>query len=181
MPRRNEYPPLESLDVSDMWEGMEGLDMLLTKHQAMDMGVAALAGAGGTILSGMIVPKLPWLGDTKMKRAFATLGVGLAGGRLLWNQNREMALGFAGAVAGNALKMLVSEMTGMDLEGLGDNGDDDDMYMDLSDPVVGQPSFADASVETAFSAVEDEELLGLSEGMGDATVETDNMLGAILT
>jgi hypothetical protein len=177
-----DFPPLEALDVSDMWEGVEGLGEIITKQQAMDMGIATVAGAGGALLAAAVIPMIPWINETATKKSLSAVAVGLVGGRLLWNVNREVALGLAGGVAGLGFANLIGGLTGIktNLSGLGEDEGSD--YDDLSDPVVGTP-LSDATVETSFSAIEDEELLGLSDGMRgfeDAVVENDSVLGAFL-
>jgi hypothetical protein len=107
---------LESSDIEGMWNGLgEDMDEIITQEQLMDMGVATLAGAGGIMLSGTLLPRIPWVKDVAWRKSAAAILLGLVSGRLLWNVNREAALGLAGGMSGVGLASLVSQWTGVNV------------------------------------------------------------------
>jgi hypothetical protein len=104
---------LESSDIEGMWNGLGGMDDIMSAEQLMDMGVATLAGAGGIMLSGTLLPRIPWVRDVAWRKSATAILLGLVSGRLLWNVNREAALGLAGGMSGVGLASLVSQWTGV--------------------------------------------------------------------
>jgi hypothetical protein len=137
------YPPLESSDIEGMWNGLgDGgdLDQIITQDQVMEMGIATLAGAGGIMLAGTTLPRIPWVNEEPWRKAVAAILFGMLGGRLLWDVNREAALGMAGGMSGAGLASLVGQWTGVDVS--------------LSD--LGEISLAETTVITSQA----EELLG---------------------
>jgi hypothetical protein len=106
---------LESSDIEGMWNGLGAMDDIMSAEQLMDMGVATLAGAGGIMLSGTLLPRIPWVRDVAWRKSATAILLGLVSGRLLWNVNREAALGLAGGMSGVGLASLVSQWTGVNV------------------------------------------------------------------
>jgi hypothetical protein len=145
---------LESSDIEGMWNGLDGeMEQIITQDQLMDMGVATLAGAGGIMLSGTLLPRIPWVKDEAWRKSATAILLGIVGGRLLWDVQREAALGLAGGMAGVGLASLVSQWTGVNVS--------------LSD--LG---------ETTVITSQAEELLG-SLGRGGSTFEPSTDILAI--
>ena len=143
------YPPLESSDIEGMWNGLGGgdFDQIITQDQVMDMGIATLAGGGGIMLAGTVLPRIPFVNETPMRKSIAAIILGMTGGRLLWDVNREAALGLVGGMGGVGLASLVGQFSGIDVS--------------LSD--LGEIS------ETTVITTQAEELLGLDVLPGEET------------
>ena len=151
------YPPLESSDIEGMWEGLGAFDQIITQQQLMDMGISMLSGAGGIMLAGTVLPRIPVVSESPMGKAFTAIGLGLLSGRLLWDVNREAALGMAGGMSGVGLASLVGQFTGIDVS-----------LSDLGDMAgLGQ---------TTVVRSEAEELLGLGRGFDPESATSDDLL-----
>jgi hypothetical protein len=163
------YPPLESSDIEGMWNGLD--QQIITQEQIMDMGVATLSGAGGIMLAGTILPQIPFLKDQPMGKAFSAIVLGLVSGRLLWDVNKEAALGLAGGMGGLGLASLVNQMTGIDvsLSDIGETG------------MLGQTTVVRSEAEELLGlgrgfdpeAAQSDEILAIGDGMGAAPTVTD--------
>jgi len=116
------YDDLMGLDMYD--EGMGGLysaDML------RDQVIAAGASAGSILLASWALPKLAAtemmtkLEEPTRHRVTALLAIlgGLAGGRLLWDRNRDAAMAVVGGVAGLGLAQLIDSYFAANLLGHG--------------------------------------------------------------
>jgi hypothetical protein len=104
------------MDGLAMWDdGMGGwmsADML--KMQLM----AGVAGGGGILLTSAVVQKLgdylpaDWTDVTKSRvKSAMAIGIGVLGGRFIWDRSRDASMGFVGGVVGSALAQLVAGMS----------------------------------------------------------------------
>jgi hypothetical protein len=104
------YEDLMGLDMYD--DGMGGL---YSAEMLKDQVIAAGASAASILLAGWALPKLSSsamlakLDEPTRHRVSAVVGIlaGMAGGRLLWNQNRDAAMAIVGGVSGLGLAQLV--------------------------------------------------------------------------
>ena len=105
---------LGDLGLEDM-SGLEyadddffGLDAIVTPEMAMEALVAALSGGAALVLAQQGISRIPlpeeWEPRTKMLvRTGIGVGAGLVVGRLVYNYNRDAAMGVVGALAGAAI------------------------------------------------------------------------------
>lgn len=93
----------------------DGMGMWISPEMLKTQLMAGVAGAGGILVTSLLVQKvgeyLPeaWEAQTKsrVKNAIA-IGIGVLGGRAIWERNKNMAMGFVGGVAGLGLAQLVA-------------------------------------------------------------------------
>ena len=180
--RMMEPPILEDGDMDGMWSGMDELDQLISQRQAMDLGMAALAGGGGALLASTVIPKLPsnMITDTPTKRGLLSIFAGFVGGRLLWNTNRDAAIGVAAGMAGLGLATVVGELMKVSI-GL-DQYNEDDMF---EEELSAMPTVTEDRMPRLLDQAEDDDLLGLNavveeEQFADAVVEEER-LGSFLS
>lgn len=148
------YPPLESSDIEDMWNGLD--QQIITRDQVMDMSIAALSGAGGIMLAGTVLPRIPGVAENPMAKAASAIALGIVGGRLMWDVNREAALGMAGGMSGVGIASLVGQFTGIDVS-----------LSDLGEMALG---------ETTVVRSQAEELLGLGRGFDPEAAASPDIL-----
>jgi len=107
-----DFPPLEDLG-QDFGPLFFGLDQLITPEMMRAHVVSALAGGGGILVTANILERIDWLADKPKAKAGAAILLGILGGRLLWNQSRDAAMGLVGGVSGIGVAKLVSDLAGM--------------------------------------------------------------------
>lgn len=99
------------MDGLAMYDG--GMGEFLNPEMLKQHLMAGAAGAGGILLTSAIVQRIPWESmsdDPNTQRYLKLAGsalVGVLGGRLLWEQDRNAAMGFVGGVTGLALARLI--------------------------------------------------------------------------
>lgn len=97
-----------------------GLDAFVTPEMLKSHGIAAAAGGGGILAVMNVFDRVEYFADKPKGRALAEGLAGIVGGRLLWQVNRDAAMGFVGGVTGYALANLVNQyIAEMDANGNG--------------------------------------------------------------
>lgn len=90
-----------------------GMGAWLTGDMVKQQMMAGAAGAGGILITSAVLQRIPlpedWEPMTKsrVKNAIA-IGIGVLGGRMIWEKNRDAAMGFVGGVAGLGLAQLIA-------------------------------------------------------------------------
>jgi hypothetical protein len=152
MSRAIEYPPIENLDLEEMWDGLDFPP--LSFPLSRDAVVASASAGAGMLLGSWGIPKLSFL-STPLMRSLASIAGGLVGGYLLYDINRPAAAGLSAGMIGQGLATIVGgfinqkvsleegDITEADLLGLGDavvdeetlltglgagNGTDEDLF-----------------------------------------------------
>lgn len=99
-----------------------GLDAFVDPEMLKSHLIAGAAGAGGILAVMNIFDRIDYFADKPKGRALAEFVTGIVGGRLLWQVNRDAAMGFVGGVSGAALAGLINqyiaEMPSQGTEGL---------------------------------------------------------------
>lgn len=122
------YAPIEDLLLGDdsSGGGIQGMiDKIATPEQIKGLLTAAGAGAGAIVAGSYLVSKIEKkktdgtldadsILNTKWFKAGVLALAGLVGGRLLWDKNRNAALGIASAAAGLGLAEILKEVAGKD-------------------------------------------------------------------
>lgn len=96
----------------------DGMGMWISPEMLKTQLMAGVAGAGGILATSFIVQKvgeyLPAdmepMTKRRVKNAIA-IGIGVLGGRAIWEKDRNMAMGFVGGVAGLGLAQLVASFS----------------------------------------------------------------------
>ena len=134
---------LGDLGLEDM-SGLEyadddffGLDAIVTPEMAMEALVAALSGGAALVLAQQGISRIPlpeeWEPRTKMLvRTGIGVGAGLVVGRLVYNYNRDAAMGIVGAMVGAGVAGLVNYFL-LDSAPVGFSGAED---MELMSPMT---------------------------------------------
>ncbi len=164
-----EYPPIEDLDLEDMWGGLDFPP--LTFPLSRDAMIAAGSAGAGMILGSWGTKQLPFL-TTPMRRAAASIAAGLLGGYLLYDFNRPAAAGLSAGMVGQGLATIIGQFLKVptSLEE-GAYKEDDLLGLGLGDAVVDQETLltglGQSEYEPLGAAKSDEELL---LGLEDAAV-----------
>jgi hypothetical protein len=85
----------------------------LTGSQVKESLMAGLAGGGGILVTSAVLQRLPFPADwqpstTSRVKNLLAVAVGVAGGRMLYDRNRDAAMGFMGGVGGLAIAQLLA-------------------------------------------------------------------------
>jgi hypothetical protein len=167
----NHYPPLESSDIEGMWNGLgDDFDQIVTQEQIMDLGIATLAGGGGVMLAGTVLPRIPWINEEPWRKAVAAIVLGMTSGRLLYDINKEAALGIAGGMSGVGLASLVGQFSGIDVS-LSDLGETTVITSQAEELLGNLPE------ETQFPGSTD--ILAIGDGMEAAPTVTQQNLAPV--
>lgn len=165
MSRGIEYPPIEALDLEDMWGGLDfpALSFPLSR----DAVVAAGAAGAGMLLGGWGIPMIPFIKSQSIYwKAGAEIVAGLLGAYLLYDYNRPAAAGLAAGMVGQGLATMVSQFTKTPVSlGESEYKEQDLFGLGLGDAVVDEETLLtglNAGDEDLFGADEDV-LLGLNE------------------
>lgn len=168
MGRSIEYPPIESLDLEDMWGGLDFPP--LSFPLSRDAVVAASAAGAGMLLGGWAIPMIPFIKSQNLYwKAGAEIVAGLLGGYLLYDYNRPAAAGLAAGMVGQGLATIVGQFTKTPVSlGETDYKDQDMFGLGLGDAVVDEETLLtglDAGDEDLFGLgkVDEDVLLGLNE------------------
>jgi hypothetical protein len=157
--RSIEYPPIEDLDLENMWDGLDFPPISFPLSR--DAVVAAVGAGSGMLLGSWGLPKIAFL-STPMWRAAASIGAGLLGGYLLYDFNRPAAAGLSAGMVGHGLATIVGQFTKTKVSLEEESYSDQDL-LGLGDAVVDQETLLNS-----FGEGTDEDLLGF----GDAEVDT---------
>ncbi len=98
------YAPIE--DLAEDYEFF-GLGQFITPEMLQSHLTAAAAGAGGILAVTNLMDRIDYFADKPNGKLLTEGLVGILGGRLLWQVNRDAAMGFVGGVTGMALANLV--------------------------------------------------------------------------
>ena len=152
-----EYPPIENLDLEEMWDG---LDFPPISFPLSRDAVIAAGSAGAGMLIGSWATHLPQLSflSTPMWRAGASIALGLLGGYLLYDYNRPAAAGLSAGMVGHGLATIVGSFTNTKIS-LEEGTVRDEDLLGLGDAIVDQETLLTGLDKDAA----DEELLGLSD------------------
>lgn len=182
-----------NLDAYDDMMGLEfgdyeGLEQFLSPEMIREALIAGTAGGGAILLTSYGVKKLTenveFLGNIEnpLLKAAVTSGIafftGLAGGRALYEYNREAAMGIVGGTAGMAMAHLIdaaiAQFTGNERMGISLGEGDDYMYGDGMAALAALETTGVTSAPGAFAdpSVTPEALMGL-----DGTVVQQETLG----
>ncbi len=186
-----------NLDAYDDMMGLEfgdyeGLEQFLSPEMIREALIAGTAGGGAILLTSFAVKKVnenvEFLGNIEnpLLKALATSGMaffaGLAGGRALYEYNREAAMGIVGGVGGVAMAHLIdaaiAQFTGNEPMGISLGEGDDYMYGDNGmSALAALETTGVTTAPGAFQGVADpsvtpEALMGL-----DGTVVQQETLG----
>lgn len=180
------YPPLESADVDEMWDGLGMGVMDIFNQRNLQEGAMLMGAAAGSVMLGAwALPQIPLVKDDPKYKAIAAILAGFVGGHLLMRQSREAGYGLMAGLGGLGIASLVSQYTGTGID-LADIGEDDAYEMDeeLESPVVSTEQLS------YLGQPEDEALLGMGDavvqqemlaGFDQAVVSTEDELGTWLT
>jgi hypothetical protein len=100
----------------------DGMGNWITPEMLKQHLMAGAAGGAGILLAAKVVSMIPWDSvsedaDTQRYLKLAAAGaVGVLGGRLIFERDRDAAMGFVGGVTGLALAQLVSGFVPADSE-----------------------------------------------------------------
>lgn len=163
-----EYPPIEDLDLGDMWSGLDFPPFTFPLSRDT-MTVAGSAGAG-MLLSGWVVPMIPWIKEQNVYwKAAASIAAGLLGGYLLHDFNRPAAAGLTAGMVGMGLATVVAQFTKTPTAlAEGAYKEADLLGLGLEDAVVDEETLL-----TGLDQGKDEDLFGTDEDvlLGDAETE----------
>jgi hypothetical protein len=156
-----EYPPIEDMDLEEMWDGLDFPP--LGWPISRDAVVAAGSAGAGMLLGSWGLPKLPFL-TTPMWRAAASIAAGLVGGYLLYDFSRAAAAGLSAGMVGQGLATIVGQFTKTKVS-LEEGEIKEEDLLGLGDAVVDEETLL-----TGLGAGNstDEDLFG----MGDAEVRS---------
>lgn len=164
-----EYPPIEDLDLADMWGGLDfpPIGFPITR----DALVAAGSAGAGMMLASWGTKKVPFL-STPNWRASASIAAGLLGGYLLYDYNRPAATGLAAGMVGLGLATLLAQFTKIPVSlEAGTYREEDLLGLGLGDAVVDEETML-----TGLGAGSDEDLFGVEDAEVD-TVQPYEMAG----
>lgn len=123
------YAPIE--DLAEDYEFF-GLDQFITKDQLQSTGLALAAGAGGILAVMNVMDRIDYFADKPKGRALAEMLIAAVGGRMLWEVNRDAAMGFAGGVGGYSLASLINQyIAEMQAENGAENGTEGLAYTEV--------------------------------------------------
>jgi len=149
-----EYPPIESLDLEDMWGGLDFPP--LSFPLSRDAVIAAGSAGAGMLLAGWGTKKVAFL-STPTWRAAASIVGGMLGGYLLYDYNRPAAAGLSAGMVGLGLATLISQFTKTPVA-LDELGYKDEDLLGLGDAVVDEETLL-----TGLNAGSDEDLFGMED------------------
>lgn len=113
--RRIEYPPFGyrgGMGLEDAWGE---IGEFLTVQDVQDIGIGLLSGGSGVLFSAAVMPRIPWIQDTKMRMGIATTVLGILGGFLVSKLHRGTGVGFASGTGGYGLASIIADLVGIDM------------------------------------------------------------------
>lgn len=156
--RSMEYPPIEDMNLEDMWGGLDFPP--LSFPLSRDAVIAAGSAGVGMMLASWGTKKVNFL-KTPNWRAAASVAGGLLGAYLMYDYNRPAATGFAAGAVGLGLATLLLNFVNMPVT------------LEKPEEVAAREAKA-ASKAVAGLGYSNDDLLGL--GLGDAVVDEETML-----
>jgi len=161
MSRAIEYPPIEDLDLEEMWDGLDFPPISFPLSR--DAVLAAGAAGAGMLAGSWGIPKLTFL-TTPMWRSLGSIAAGLVGGYLLYDFSRPVAAGLSAGMIGQGLATIVGQWTKTKISLEEGNFTEEDLLgLGLDDAVVDEETLL-----TGLGQGTDEEML---LGFGDAEVD----------
>jgi hypothetical protein len=154
-----EYPPIEDMDLEEMWDGLDFPP--ITFPLSADAVVAAGSAGAGMLLGSWGLKKIPFL-TTPTWRAAASIAAGLIGGYLLYDFSRPAAAGLSAGLVGQGLATLVGQMINQKVS-LEEGDITEEDLLGLGDAVVDEETLL-----TGLGQGADEDLFG----MGEAEIRT---------
>ena len=179
----SDYDDMMGLEFGD-YEGVDGLDGFLNAEMIKEALLASVAGGGAVLLTSygvrMAAEKIPFINQIQdpLLKAAVTSGIafftGLAGGRMLYEYNREAAMGVIGGVGGlamaNLLDAAISKFTGNARMGIGLGEGDESLLSDYDDQ-EGMEALAALEATGVTSAP------GAFQGFADPSVTPEALMG----
>lgn len=176
----SEYDDMMGLEFGDY----EGLDQFLNAEMIKEALLASVAGGGAILLTTYgvrkAVEKIGFINQIQdpLAKAAVTSGlafiVGLAGGRMLYEYNREAAMGVIGGVGGIAMANLIdaaiAKFTGNERMGIG-LGDGDESLLSAYSDQEGMEALAALESTGVTSAP------GAFQGFADPSVTPEALMG----
>lgn len=180
MARRGHLPSLSGLR-----SGLGDLAAeIISPQQLRELGWATLGGAGGFIGTGFALPVLEKIpGLSSLPKELLQGLVGVVGGRLTWNWNRDFAKGLTGGVAGHAVARGLARLVDFDFaKSLAEVEEQATLHQlpDAMDPTLPEAA-TETDIVTDESELAEVEVADQFQGGFGATVEEQAPLGAWLT
>ena len=176
----SEYDDMMGLEFGDY----EGLDQFLNAEMIKEALLASVAGGGAILLTSYgvrkAVEKIDFINQIQdpLAKAAVTSAIaffaGLAGGRMLYEYNREAAMGVIGGVGGIAMANLIdaaiAKFTGNERMGIG-LGDGDESLLSAYNDQEGMEALASLEATGVTSAP------GAFQGFADSSVTPEALMG----
>jgi hypothetical protein len=154
MGRGIEYPPIENIDLEEMWDGLDFPP--LSFPLSRDAMVASASAGAGMLLGSWGIPKLTFL-TSPLMRSLAAIAGGLAGGYLLYDFNRPAAAGLSAGMVGHGLATIVGDMINQKVS-LEEGDITEEDLLGLGDAVVDEETLL-----TGLGQGSDEDLFGYED------------------